>query len=86
MTLYLLLNSRAEDIFAPGVGHGRKVFAVKFHPFNDNVFLTGGWDRCLKVSHELNPSSFHERPMSLSFLKVTTKSGQNKGNLFFVFL
>lgn len=27
-------------------------------------------------------SSFHERPMSLSFLKVKTKSSQNKGNLF----
>lgn len=39
-----------EDvIFAPEAGHGRKVFAVKFHPFDDNVFLTGGWDRCLKV-------------------------------------
>lgn len=27
-------------------------------------------------------SSFHERPMSLRFLKVKTKSSQNKGNLF----
>lgn len=30
-------------------GHGRKVFALKFHPFDDNVFITGGWDKCIKV-------------------------------------
>lgn len=34
---------------APESGHGRKVFALKFHPFDDNIFLTGGWDRCIKV-------------------------------------
>jgi WD40 repeat protein len=38
-------------VVAPESGHGRKVFGLKFHPFDDNVFLTGGWDRCLKVNH-----------------------------------
>ena len=32
-------------------GHGRKVFALKFHPFDDNVFITGGWDKCIKVTY-----------------------------------
>ena len=40
---------RKEDILAPESGHCRKVFALKFHPFDDNIFLTGGWDRCVKV-------------------------------------
>jgi len=40
---------RREDILAPESGHGRKVFALRFHPFDDNIFLTGGWDRCIKV-------------------------------------
>jgi WD40 repeat protein len=34
-------------------GHGRKVFAIKFHPFDDNVFITGGWDKCIKVISSL---------------------------------
>ncbi|KAK3751366.1 hypothetical protein QZH41_009310 [Actinostola sp. cb2023] len=37
------------NVVAPEGGHGRKVFSLKFHPFDDNVFLTGGWDRCLKI-------------------------------------
>ncbi|XP_031563078.1 uncharacterized protein LOC116298688 [Actinia tenebrosa] len=37
------------DVVKPESGHGRKVFGLKFHPFDDNVFLTGGWDRCLKI-------------------------------------
>ncbi|XP_033631212.1 uncharacterized WD repeat-containing protein all2124-like [Asterias rubens] len=30
-------------------GHGRRVFALKFHPDDNNIFVTGGWDNCLKV-------------------------------------
>ena len=41
-----------QGVFAPEAGHGRKVFAVRFHPFDDNIFLTGGWDRCIKVCTE----------------------------------
>lgn len=43
------LESTQQGVFAPEAGHGRKVFAVRFHPFDDNIFLTGGWDRCIKV-------------------------------------
>lgn len=43
------LEVTQEDVVAPEAGHGRKVFALKFHPFDDNIFLTGGWDRCIKV-------------------------------------
>ena len=50
---FLLIYSRKEDILTPEVGHGRKVFALKFHPFDDNIFLTGGWDRCVKVQGHL---------------------------------
>ena len=57
----MFIISRKEDIFAPEAGHGRKVFALKFHPFDDNIFLTGGWDRCLKVSWEFN--IFDRHPM-----------------------
>lgn len=38
-----------EDVFSPEAGHGSKVFALRFHPFDDNLFLTGGWDRHIKV-------------------------------------
>lgn len=38
-----------EHVITPEAGHGRKVFALRFHPFDDNIFLTGGWDRCIKV-------------------------------------
>ncbi|XP_013394376.1 vegetative incompatibility protein HET-E-1 [Lingula anatina] len=32
-----------------GVGHAQRIFALKFHPENDNIFITGGWDNHLKV-------------------------------------
>ena len=30
-------------------GHGKRIFALKYHPENDETFVTGGWDNCLKV-------------------------------------
>lgn len=30
-------------------GHGRRVFALTFHPNDNHIFITGGWDNCLKV-------------------------------------
>ncbi|XP_072021530.1 uncharacterized protein [Amphiura filiformis] len=30
-------------------GHGRRVFALKYHPDDNHVFITGGWDNCLKI-------------------------------------
>ena len=38
-------SSRSSD----EVGHGRRIFAVKFHPENNNVLVSGGWDKYLKV-------------------------------------
>ena len=56
MSIYQLLFTCLfffrQGVFAPEAGHGRKVFAVRFHPFDDNIFLTGGWDRCIKVCTE----------------------------------
>lgn len=46
---FVFVFCRDEGVFAPEEGHGRKVFALRFHPFDDNIFLTGGWDRCIKV-------------------------------------
>ncbi|XP_038065909.1 uncharacterized WD repeat-containing protein all2124-like isoform X1 [Patiria miniata] len=31
------------------LGHGRRVFALKFHPDDNSIFVTGGWDNCLKI-------------------------------------
>ncbi|EDO48733.1 predicted protein [Nematostella vectensis] len=41
--------ARDVSMIVPEGGHGKKVFGLRFHPFDDNVFLTGGWDRCLKI-------------------------------------
>ncbi|XP_014674089.1 PREDICTED: uncharacterized WD repeat-containing protein all2124-like [Priapulus caudatus] len=30
-------------------GHSQRIFAVRYHPENNYVFLTGGWDNCVKV-------------------------------------
>ena len=30
-------------------GHTQRVFALKFHPTENNLFLTSGWDDCVKV-------------------------------------
>ena len=38
---------------APGSGnfpgHSSRIFAVKFHPDNSNVLVSGGWDRTLQI-------------------------------------
>ncbi|XP_067403083.1 uncharacterized protein [Emydura macquarii macquarii] len=33
----------------PSSGHSRRIFALRFHPGERNVFLTGGWDDCVKI-------------------------------------
>lgn len=43
------LNSPEVEMRESDFGHGKKVFALRFHPFDDNILLTGGWDKCLKV-------------------------------------
>lgn len=31
------------------VGHSKRIFAVRFHPHDNHVFLSGGWDNCVKI-------------------------------------
>jgi len=33
----------------PNVGHVQRIFALKFHPDDNNVFISGGWDNALKA-------------------------------------
>ena len=30
-------------------GHSKRIFAVRFHPSHNNIFLSGGWDNCVKI-------------------------------------
>ncbi|CAM9498391.1 unnamed protein product [Heterosigma akashiwo] len=45
---------RANRSHVPGgggeqAGHGNRIFAVKYHPDNENVLLSGAWDRTVQV-------------------------------------
>ena len=31
-------------------GHAQRIFAIKYHPEIESVFVAAGWDNCLKVS------------------------------------
>ncbi|XP_054846305.1 uncharacterized WD repeat-containing protein all2124-like [Eublepharis macularius] len=39
----------AGDEFTPRSGHSRRIFALRFHPTELHLFLTGGWDNSVKV-------------------------------------
>ncbi|XP_077157557.1 uncharacterized protein LOC143819609 isoform X2 [Paroedura picta] len=39
----------AGDEFTPHSGHSRRIFALRFHPTELHLFLTGGWDNSVKV-------------------------------------
>ena len=39
--------SLEDDSATPG--HSQKVFVIKFHPDDKNVFISASWDRSLKV-------------------------------------
>ncbi|XP_033015502.1 uncharacterized protein LOC117052641 [Lacerta agilis] len=39
----------AGDEFTPLSGHSRRIFALRFHPTELHLFLTGGWDNSVKV-------------------------------------
>ena len=30
-------------------GHARRIYALRFHPTNSDVFMAGGWDNHIKV-------------------------------------
>lgn len=40
----------AGDEFTPFSGHSRRIFALRFHPSELHLFLTGGWDNSVKAS------------------------------------
>jgi len=42
----------------PNVGHSQRVFALKYHPDDNNMFISGGWDNALKVILPLNIFKF----------------------------
>ena len=64
--IFLKCHFRSEHFVAPEAGHGRKVFAIRFHPYDDNVFLTGGWDRCIKVKNSLSTQFWVTRGNTLT--------------------
>ena len=39
---------RSVDVMKSG--HSQRIFALRFHPQHKSIFVTGGWDRCIKVS------------------------------------
>lgn len=44
-SLEAILNSRDEKI----CGHQNRIFSVKCHPTNPNIFCSAGWDQALKI-------------------------------------
>ncbi|KAK2169408.1 hypothetical protein LSH36_10g07056 [Paralvinella palmiformis] len=59
VTAYDLTNNILHDIatgynydspeYPQEAGHAQRVFALKYHPQNNNIFVTGGWDNHLKI-------------------------------------
>ena len=42
-------NYENMDSSDKNLGHTKRVFALKFHPQENHILLTGGWDDCVKV-------------------------------------
>ena len=38
-------------------GHAQRIFAIKYHPEIESVFVSAGWDNCLKVSCRISQKS-----------------------------
>ena len=50
--LYHIIN--APDVFSMDEmsifsGHSQKIFALRFHPEETHIFVTAGWDNCMKI-------------------------------------
>jgi hypothetical protein len=37
----------------PKAGHAMRIFALKFHPEYNQIFVTAGWDSTLKVTSHI---------------------------------
>lgn len=66
-------------MFSPEAGHGSKVFGLRFHPFDDNLFLTGGWDRCIKVCCSLAWKAMNLLPVEMLSRVLLTRPQLFKG-------
>ncbi|XP_063771077.1 uncharacterized protein LOC134908833 isoform X2 [Pseudophryne corroboree] len=51
-------------------GHSRRIFALKFHPSEYHLFLTGGWDDSIKNNHILTASWVAQNALQLWELRT----------------
>ena len=51
LCLYHLITAPNSETLDDSIfgGHTQKVFALKFHPEENHIFITAGWDNCMKV-------------------------------------
>jgi hypothetical protein len=45
-------TSKPKELESPDLeaGNTMRVYALKFHPDNENIFITAGWDNHIKVT------------------------------------
>ncbi|XP_039189816.1 uncharacterized protein LOC120303927 isoform X3 [Crotalus tigris] len=61
----------AGDEFTPFSGHSRRIFALRFHPTELHLFLTGGWDNSVKGEHILTASWVPHNALQLWDLRMS---------------
>jgi WD40 repeat protein len=44
-----VINTMSGGNGVSTAGHANRIFTIKFHPYDDNVVLTGGWDNTIQV-------------------------------------
>lgn len=49
LNVLLAPDTMSSDDLTLTSGHSRRIFALKFHPAEYHIFLTGGWDDSIKV-------------------------------------
>lgn len=54
---FLAPDPNALDETSVSSGHTQRVFALKFHPDDHNLFVTAGWDDCMKLWDKRFPKS-----------------------------
>jgi WD40 repeat protein len=47
--MYEAYNPKQPEVMTEILGHGQRIFALKYHPEQEEIFVTGGWDKCIKV-------------------------------------